>query len=161
MSIKVKVLYTFCCGNLIFTIIDVVQQIILLPSSHYTTIVYLNVFLTNFAWTVFFTWNERIIWWNNYILREDFLLSKSESVKFSLIESVICLFTDSTVKKYFSLLNQLIFTGSSVEKYFSLSNQSIITVIISEIWLIYSNLLLAIWISQISLIISRFWLIQI
>ena len=33
--------------------------------------------------------------------------------------------------------------------------------IISEIWLIYSNLFLAIWISQISLIISIFWLIQI
>ena len=44
---------------------------------------------------------------------------------------------------------------------FSLSNQSIFTEIISEIWLIYSNLFLAIWISQISLIISRFWLIQI
>ena len=38
------------------------------------------------------------------------LLSKSESVKFLLIESVICLYTDSSVKKYFSLLNQLIFT---------------------------------------------------
>ena len=72
------------------------------------------------------------------------LLSKSESVKFSLIESVICLFTDSSVKKYFSLLNQLISTE-----------------IISEFLLIYSNLFLAIWISQISLIISRFWLIQI
>ena len=35
------------------------------------------------------------------------------------------------------------------------------TKVISEIWLIYSNLFLAIWISQISLIISRFWLIQI
>ena len=69
---------------------------------------------------------------------------KSESVKFSLIESVICLFTDSSEKKYFSLLNQSIFTE-----------------IISEIWLIHSNLFLAIWISQISLIISRFWLIQI
>ena len=38
------------------------------------------------------------------------LLSKYESVKFSLIKSVICLFTDLPVKKYFSLLNQLIFT---------------------------------------------------
>ena len=38
------------------------------------------------------------------------LLSKSESVKFLLIESVICLFTDSPVKKYISLLNQLIIT---------------------------------------------------
>ena len=45
-------------------------------------------------------------------------LSKSESVKFSLIESVICLFTDSSVKKYFSLLNQLIFTDESVKKIF-------------------------------------------
>ena len=52
------------------------------------------------------------------------LLSKSESVKFSLIESVICLFTDSSVKKYFSL-----------------SNQSIYTEIISEILLIYSSYL--------------------
>ena len=61
------------------------------------------------------------------------VLSKSESVKFSLIESVICLFTDSSVKKYFSLLNQLIFTDSPVKKYFLLSNQSIFTEIISEI----------------------------
>ena len=45
----------------------------------------------------------------------------------------------------------------SEKKYFSLSNQSIFTEIISEIWLIYSNLFLAILISQISLIISRFW----
>ena len=88
-------------------------------------------------------------------------LSKSESVKFSLIESVTCLFTYSSVKKYISLLNQLIFTDSSVNKYFSLPNQSIFTEIISKIWLIYSNLFLATWISQISLIISRFLLIQI
>ena len=54
----------------------------------------------------------------------------------------------------FSLIHQW-------KKYFSLPNQSIFTEIISEIWLIYSNLVLAIWISQISLIISRFWLIQI
>ena len=38
------------------------------------------------------------------------MLSKSESVKFSLIESVTCLFNDSSAKKYFPLLNQLIFT---------------------------------------------------
>ena len=38
------------------------------------------------------------------------LLSKSESVKFSLIESVVCVSTDSSVKKYFSLPNQSIFT---------------------------------------------------
>ena len=46
------------------------------------------------------------------------ILSKSESVKFSLIESVIGLFTDSSVEKYFSLLNQLTFTDSSVKKIF-------------------------------------------
>ena len=51
-------------------------------------------------------------------IKYEYLLSKSESVKFSLIESVICLFTDSSVKKYFSLLNQLIFTDSSVKKIF-------------------------------------------
>ena len=39
------------------------------------------------------------------------VLSKSESVKFLLIESVICLFTDSPVNKYISLLNQLIVTN--------------------------------------------------
>ena len=53
-----------------------------------------------FEW---FVWFENILFWLNQ-------LSKSESVKFSLIESVICLFTDSSVKKYFSLSNQLIFT---------------------------------------------------
>ena len=47
------------------------------------------------------------------------ILSKSESVKFSLIESVICLFTDSSVKKYYSLLKQLIFTNESEKKIFS------------------------------------------
>ena len=41
----------------------------------------------------------------------DSSLSKSESVKFLLIESVIYLFTDSPVKKYISLLNQLIITN--------------------------------------------------
>ena len=44
----------------------------------------------------------------------DSLMSKSKSVKFSLIEAVICLSTDSPVKKIFSLLNQLIFTVESV-----------------------------------------------
>ena len=47
-----------------------------------------------------------------------YLLSKYESVKLSLIESVICLSIDSSVNKYFSLLNQLIFTDSSVKKIF-------------------------------------------
>ena len=50
--------------------------------------------------------------------KNDLPLSKSESVKFSLIESVICLSTDSPEKKYFSLLNQLIFTDESVKKIF-------------------------------------------
>ena len=80
------------------------------------------------------------------------LLSKSESVKFSLIHKWKIFFTDKSVN--FHWLNQL-------KKYFSLLNQSIFTEIISEIWLIYSNLFLAIWIRQISLIISRFLLIQI
>ena len=39
--------------------------------------------------------------------------------------------------------------------------QLIFTEVINEIRLIPSNLFLDIWISQISLIISRFWLIQI
>ena len=47
-----------------------------------------------------------------------YLLSKSESVEFSLIESVICLFTDSSVQKYFSLTNHLIFTDWINEKIF-------------------------------------------
>ena len=41
-----------------------------------------------------------------FTLASDYIidsLSKSESVKFSQIESVICLFTDSPVKKYISL----------------------------------------------------------
>ena len=37
------------------------------------------------------------------------VLSKSESVKFSLIEPVIFMFSDSSVQTYYSLLNQLIF----------------------------------------------------
>ena len=45
-----------------------------------------------------------------------YLLSKSEWVKFLIIESVICLFTDSSVQKYFSLSNQLIFTDWINEK---------------------------------------------
>ena len=72
------------------------------------------------------------------------VFSKSESVKFCLIESVIRLFTDPSAKKYFSLLNQLIFTGVISEKYFSLLNQLIITGVISEILLIHSKLFLKI-----------------
>ena len=41
----------------------------------------------------------------------NFYCNWSESVKFLLIQSVICLFTDSPVKKYISLLNQLIITN--------------------------------------------------
>ena len=37
----------------------------------------------------------------NFNTEKNAILSKSESVKFSLIESVICLFTDSSVNKYF------------------------------------------------------------
>ena len=46
------------------------------------------------------------------------LLSKPESVEFSLIESVIWLFTDSSVQKYFSLTNQLISIDWINEKIF-------------------------------------------
>ena len=63
----------------------------------------------------------------------EFTLSKSESVKFSLIEPVICIFTDSSVRKYSSLLNQLISTDLTVKQYFSLLNQLIFTEVISEI----------------------------
>ena len=54
-----------------------------------------------------------------------FSLSKFESVKFSLIELVIWLFTDSSVQKYYSLTNQLIFTDfiNEKKKHFSLLNQ--------------------------------------
>ena len=37
------------------------------------------------------------------------LLSESESVKFSLIKSVVCLFTDSSVKKIFFTVKSVIF----------------------------------------------------
>ena len=56
----------------------------------------------------------------------------------------------------FLLLKQSFFTDSSAEKYFQLLNQLIFTEIISEFRLIRSSLFLAIWNSQISLIISRF-----
>ena len=62
--------------------------------------------------------NNSKIFKYTYLKKKFPLLSKSESVKFSLIESVIWIFTDSSVKKYFSLLNQLIFTDSPVEKIF-------------------------------------------
>ena len=61
----------------------------------------------------------------------------------------------------FSLIHQWknIFTDKSVN--FHWPNQLIFVEVISEIWLIDSNLFLAIWISQILLIISWFWLISI
>ena len=68
------------------------------------------------------------------------LLSKSESVKFSLIEPVFCLITDSSVQNYFSLIE-------SMQKYFPPLNQLIVTEVISAIWLIDSDLFLAIWTS--------------
>ena len=52
----------------------------------------------------------------NRIVYSTHLLSESESVEFSLIESVICLFTDLSEKKYFSLLNQLILNKWISEK---------------------------------------------
>ena len=54
-------------------------------------------------------------------------------------------------KQYFSLLNQFIFAIGSVTFHW----------VINEIWLLHSNLFLDIWIGQIAMIISRFWLIQI
>ena len=48
------------------------------------------------------------------------VLSKSESVKFSLIEPVICLFTDSSVQNYISLSHQSIFTDCINAKIFSI-----------------------------------------
>ena len=69
-----------------------------------------------------------------------FPLSKSESVEFLLIESVICLFTDLSVqKKNFtdkSVDNQFSLTNHCIElmkKYFSLLNKLISTEVISEI----------------------------
>ena len=90
------------------------------------------------------------------------LLSKSESIKFSLIESVICLFTDSSVEKIFFTVKSVNFHWKGVSKrkdyhenfksHFSLkintSSNIYFTEIISEFWLIYSNLFLPIWISH-------------
>ena len=81
---------------------------------------------------------------------------------YSLNLNEICIFTDSSVKKIFFTVKLVNFNWlNQWKKYFSLLNQFIFTKVISEIWLIYSNLFLAIWNSQISLIISIFWLIQI
>ena len=66
----------------------------------------------------------------------------------------------SSLKVYSLNPNQSNFYWFTSAKYLSLVNQLIFTGVISEIWLIHSNLFLAIWISQISLIISRSWLIQ-
>ena len=47
-----------------------------------------------------------------------FLLSISESVKFSLIESVICLFADSSARKLFFTHKSVNFHSLIIEKYF-------------------------------------------
>ena len=53
---------------------------------------------TSFSSPIFEKWlHENYKWFRD--------LSKYESVKFLLIESVICLFIDSPVKKYIPLLN--------------------------------------------------------
>ena len=101
-----------------------------------------------------FKYGDSVFFHLNKIFKYFKAISKSGSVKFSLIESVICLVTDLAVKQYFSLIHQW-------KKYFSLLNQLISIEVIIEIQLIHGNLFLAIWISQIPLIISRFWLIQI
>ena len=44
-----------------------------------------------------------------YICYQTDLLSKSKSVKFSLIESVICIFTDLPVKRIFSTVESVNF----------------------------------------------------
>ena len=75
---------------------------------------YVQFDLSNVFFIRFYT--RRNYWLLRLVIK--YLLSKSESVKFSLIESVICLFTGPSVNKYFSLLNQLIFTDSSVKKIF-------------------------------------------
>ena len=89
------------------------------------------------------------------------ILSKSEWVKFSLIESVIFSFTIRSVKMILFTLKSVNFHWFTSKKYFSRLNQLIFTEVISEILLVLSNLFLAIWINQISLINSRFLLIQI
>ena len=77
--------------------------------------------------------------------KHELVLSKSESVKFLLIDSVLCLFTDSPVENiYFTVKSVDLSLMESVEKIFSLLNQLIFTKAISEIWQIYSNLFLAI-----------------
>ena len=114
-------------------------------------------------WNYFKFWMVNVqynIWWtisneniqNNFdILRSGYFISIIATRVFK---------NKITIISYSLNLNQPNFHWSNQwKKYFSLSNQSIFTEIISEIWLIYSNLFLAIWISQISLIISRFWLI--
>ena len=78
------------------------------------------------------------------------ILSRRETFNCINIEKIF--FTVKLINSHWS--NQL-------EKYISLLNQLIFTESISEIWLINSNLFLAIWISQISLLISRSWLIHI
>ena len=97
----------------------------------------------------------------SYFITNLNILSKSESVKFSLIQTVICIFTDSPVKRIFSTVKSVNFDWFMSGKIFVTVKSVNFAEVISEIWLIRSNLFLTIWISQILLIISRFWLIQI
>ena len=95
-----------------------------------------DIFMSNsFLENIFHSIMKRLKWiiQSRYII----LLSISES-------NIHCLNQWFACDKYFSWLNHLIFTE-----------------VISETWLIHSNLFLAIWINKISLIISIFWLIQI
>ena len=108
--------------------------------------------------------HSRVSMWNRPLnqikFRIDHSLNMNQS-NFHWLNQWCDFLLNHRLKKYFSLLNQLIFTEVISEKIFLLLNQLIFTELISEIWLLHSNLFLAIWISQISLIISRFWLIQI
>ena len=62
-------------------------------------------YFESFAVLGFWKINKSVALSQRYGVFRVVILSKSESVKFLLIESVICLFTDSSVKKYFSLSN--------------------------------------------------------
>ena len=92
--------------------------------------------------------------------------------KLSNLTNHFLIFSPLICKKVYSLnLNQSNFhwlnqrfafsLNHQWKQYFPLLNQLLFPEVISEIWLIRSNLFLAIRISQISLIISRFWLIHI
>ena len=87
--------------------------------------VFLEIFWTfKFNNNVFLRENEKIFmrrWTHSIFLLFLSLISKSESVKFSLIESVICLITDSILKTIFFTVKSVYFRYWI--SYFSLSNQ--------------------------------------